>query len=366
MPFADELLGRPAVDGLAAVLRRMAPERDWSAVELAAQQLADLGLSDRARAVGRAVVDGLPPDVDAAEAVIDAALAEDDFTGWMIWPVTEAVADLTSAAEPGRFDQGLGLLVRLTPRLSSEFALRHFLNRDLARTLDHALRWTRSPDEHVRRLASEGTRPRLPWARGVLALQADPGATTDILDALHQDPSPTVRRSVANHLNDVSRLDPALAVATASRWAATPDATTPAVVRHAMRTLVKQADPGALALLGFGTPDGLEVTGPVLDRDRLALGDALAFTATVTNRTDTTCRVAIDYVVHFRKANGSSSPKVFKLAQRTLAPGGSADLRGRHVFRELTTRRHHAGQHALEIQVNGRRHGYAAFTLHTG
>ncbi|GAB3073089.1 DNA alkylation repair protein [Nocardioides zeae] len=290
MPFADELIGRPAVDGLADVMRRVAPERDWSPLELAARRLEDLGLSDRARAVGGALLEGLPSDVDAAELLLDAALAEDDFTGWVIWPVTEAVARLTSNSEPRRFDQGLGMLMRLTPRLSSEFALRHFLNHDLERTLDHALRWTRSPDEHVRRLASEGTRLRLPWARSVPALQADPAATTGILDALHRDTSPTVRRSVANHLNDVSRLDPALAVATARRWAADPVATTPAVVRHAMRTLVKQADPGALELLGFGTPEGLDVTGPRLGRDRVALGEVLDFAVTVTNRTEAETR----------------------------------------------------------------------------
>lgn len=363
MPFADELLGQPAVDGLRAVMVRVAPDRDWMSLDEASHRLSDLGLSERARMVGSALLHGLPPTVDGTEALLDSALTQDDFTGWMIWPVTEAVAELTSRADPEHLDRGLQMLAKLTPRLSAEFALRHFLNHDLERTLAHAHTWTESPDEHVRRLASEGTRPRLPWAKSVPALLTDPQATIAILDALHRDPSPTVRRSVANHLNDISRLDPALAVSTARRWAASPDGDTQRVVSHAMRTLVKQADPGALQLLGFGTPDGLEVTGPRLRRSQLALGDTLDFTATITNRTDVDSRVAIDYVVHFRKANGSTSPKVFKLAKRTIAPEQMVQLSGTHVFRELTTRRHHPGEHALEIQVNGERHGFVTFDL---
>ncbi len=363
MPLADELLGRDVVDSLAEVLTRVAPERDWTDLASVWDRVDDLGLSDRARAVGDAVLHGLPSEVDDVESLLDAALAETDFAGWMIWPVTEATARLTSDAGPERFDRGLRILEKLTPRLSSEFAIRSFLNHDLERTLARAMTWTSSPDEHVRRLASEGTRPRLPWAKSVPLLRANPHATIGILDALYRDESVTVRRSVANHLNDISWLDPALAVTTARRWAASPDANTDRVVAHAMRTLVKQADPDALDLLGFGTPAGLDVEGPRLGSERVSLGGALEFTATVTNEADIEARVAIDYVIHFRKANGSSSPKVFKLAKRTIGPGESVDLRAMHAFKELTTRRHHAGEHAVEIQVNGRRHGYVGFIL---
>ena len=132
-----------------------------------------------------------------------------------------------------------------------EFAIRRFLAADLDRALAKILPWTGSGDEHVRRLASEGTRPFLPWAVRVAALTSSPEKTVPILDALRTDPSEYVRRSVANHLNDLSRHNPGLVVQTAARWLERPDTNTAWVVRHGLRTLVKRADPGALALMGF-------------------------------------------------------------------------------------------------------------------
>jgi 3-methyladenine DNA glycosylase AlkC len=256
----------------------------------------------------------------------------------------------------------MNLLARLTTRLTGEFAIQAFLNADLERALRTVLAWTASPDESVRRLASEGTRPRLPWARRVPALSGRPAATQPILDALHDDPSEYVRRSVANHLNDISRIDPALAVATASRWTAA-SGQVPVVVRHGLRTLVKQADPAALRLLGFGPPDALAVDGPHLAASTVAPGHTLQFSLTVTNTGPASVKAAIDYVVHYRKANGVLAPRVYKLTIRTLAPGESYTATRSQPFRPITTRGHYPGQHALELQVNGTRHGHAPFTL---
>ena len=141
------------------------------------------------------------------------------FTGWMIWPVSTAVSDSAAAdGSPSATDDALDLLAELTGLLTSEFALRTLLGHDLDRTLAKALEWTTADDEHVRRLASEGTRPYLPWAVRVPGLAAEPGRTLPILDRLHDDPSDYVRRSVANHLNDLSRDHPELVVSTAAGW----------------------------------------------------------------------------------------------------------------------------------------------------
>ena len=168
---------------------------------------------------------------------------------------------------------------------------------------------------------------------------------------------------MANHLNDLSRADPELAVRTAARWSAKPDANTPRVVRHALRTLIKQADPGALALLGFHSPTELLVEGPSLAQTRVADGDAISFALAVTNSGAEAVRVAIDYVVHYRKANGSLAPKVFKLATRTLGPGERFDAVRRQSFAPVTTRRHYPGEHAIELQVNGVAYGRKGFEL---
>jgi 3-methyladenine DNA glycosylase AlkC len=363
VPFAEELVSIKCIEELGELLAATAPARSWAATRAVPATLAALGLSDRVRAVRDALLADLPAEYADSEAVIDRALRDPRFTGWMIWPVTEALANraLTSG-EPGAFDAGLGLLARLTTRLTGEFAIRAFLNADLDRTLRAARTWTTSPDEHVRRLASEGTRPRLPWARKVPALFTSPAATQPILDALHDDPAEYVRRSVANHLNDISRIDPALAVATASRWI-TADGQVSPVVRHGLRTLVKQANPGALSLLGFGPPDTLLVDGPHLAAGIVAPGQALEFSLTVTNNGPVSVKAAIDYVVHYRKASGTLAPRVYKLTIRTLAPGETLAVTRSQPFRPVTTRRHYPGEHALELQVNGARYGRAQFTL---
>ncbi|GAA3435308.1 DNA alkylation repair protein [Kutzneria kofuensis] len=349
MPTAEEMLSVAAVRTLADVLGQAPTVRSV--------QLDGAAFSDRGRLVRDALLADLPAKYASFERAIRRAMQDPRFTGWMIWPVTEAVA---VRAVPDAFDEGLALVADLTSRLTGEFALRTFLAADLDRTLAAALRWTASPDEHVRRLASEGTRPRLPWAKRVPAILDDPQSTVPILDALHRDPSPYVRRSVANHLNDISRADPALAVDIATRWLTTE---TLPLVRHALRTLIKAADPGALSLLGFPPATAVTVVGPTLGAAHVRIGEELPFEFTLRNDGGAEVRLAVDYVVHHRKANGTLSPKVFKLTTRTLAAGESVTIGRRHSFRPISTRVYHAGEHALELQVNGRTFGRTSFTL---
>jgi 3-methyladenine DNA glycosylase AlkC len=200
-----------------------------------------------------------------------------------VWPVGETVTTLALAdGSTGAFDDALALMAELTPRLTSEFPIRRLLEADLGRALPLVLTWTRHPDEHVRRLASEGTRAYLPWAIRVRALLADPAATMPIIDALYRDPSEYVRRSVANHLNDLNRHAPELVVATAARWLADPAPTTPSVVRRGLRTLIKKGYPAALALLGFASVD-VAVSAPEIDAAAVDLPGELGFSFSVTN-----------------------------------------------------------------------------------
>ncbi|WP_344179156.1 DNA alkylation repair protein [Kribbella lupini] len=361
------MLSTESVVALGRILRTVEPALDFTALRAAPGQLSGLAFSDRGRLVRDALLADLPAGYAPVDQLFRAALEREDFTGWMIWPVTEAVAvRATSADAPGGdFERGLELLALLTPRLTAEFALRTFLAADLARALETVSTWTKHPDEHVRRLASEGTRPRLPWAKQVREILARPEVTREILDALRHDDSPYVRRSVANHLNDVSRANPALAVDIATSWLADPADTTPQLVSHALRTLVKAGDPAAMALLGYAPPAALTVDGPLLSVEGVTVGESLEFTFDARNEGPDEVRLAIDYVVHHVKANGTLTPKVFKLTTRTLAPGESISLAKRHSFKPISTRRYYAGEHALELQINGHPFGRATFTLTT-
>jgi 3-methyladenine DNA glycosylase AlkC len=364
VPTADELLSRETVAELVGCLERAAPGTPLDALRRCERSLGPLAFGERVTAVSDAVLADLPDALDAFADVLRRALRDDAFSGWMIWAVADAASRRASESGDDGLAVGLEFLRLLTPRHSSEAAIRRLLDHDPQRALAIVAGWTTDPDAHVRRLASEGTRPFLPWARRVPGLLATPDATIPILDALYRDPSEYVRRSVANHLNDLSRVDPAMAVAVAARWQDAPDGHTPWVVRHALRTLVKKGDPAALALHGFVPPsDDLVVTGPTQASDVVPEGGELAFGASVENRGARDLALAVDYVVHYRKANGTLAPKVFKLATTTLAPGASATWERTRSFRPITTRRHHPGGHALELQVNGRRYGRVGFEL---
>jgi 3-methyladenine DNA glycosylase AlkC len=364
MPFADQLISDHTATALTDAVRAAAPATELRALPATVGRLGELSLRERADLLRDALLADLPGTYDDLARVVRAARdGTTPFTGWLIWPVTSAVAsraveERTEAA----FDDAMALLADLTGRLTAEFAVRTLLRHDLDRAIGIATAWTRSDDADVRRLASEGTRPYLPWAVRVPQILARPGVTVPVLDALYRDESEYVRRSVANHLNDLSRDHPELVVTTAGRWLAEPTATTPGLVRHALRTLIKRGHPGALGLLGFG-PASLEIDGPVLDGARVPFGGTLRFTAEVRNVGTEEARLSIDYVVHHQKANGSQTAKTFKLTTRTLAPGERVRLSREHSFRPITTRRYHPGPHAVALQVNGVATDPAAFEL---
>ncbi|VXB88156.1 3-methyladenine DNA glycosylase AlkC [Citricoccus sp. K5] len=320
----------------------------------AADSLTGLALRERADLLRDALLADLPGDYQSLAHVIRQARdSSSDFSGWLVWPVTGAVAaravqEDTDAA----FTDAMALLAELTGRLTSEFALRTLLRHDLPRGLEVITGWTDSADEHIRRLASEGTRPYLPWAVRVPGITAHPGVTVHLLEALYRDPSEYVRRSVANHLNDLSRDDPSLVVETAQRWLDAPGPATPALVRHGLRTLLKKGHPGALALLGF-MPASVEVDGLHLAETQVPWGGEVRFTAALRNSGPEPARLAIDYVMHHRKANGTLSTKVFKLTTRDLPAGDEIVINRTHSFRSITTRRYYPGGHAVALQVNG-------------
>ncbi|MBL1100674.1 DNA alkylation repair protein [Streptomyces coffeae] len=373
MPTADELLGAEVVADLAARMAAVDPGRPLTAVTRTVNALDGLGLRQRSDLVRDALLTDLPGDYPELAKRVRAALGDVGFTGWLIWPVSEAVAvralqtleaGVAHPAHPGDvFEDALRLLAALTPRLTCEYAIRRLLNADPDRAMAVIREWTAHPDEHVRRLASEGTRPRLPWAVRVPALFARPEATLPLLDALYRDPSEYVRRSVANHLNDISHDRPELAVETATAWAAAPDAETPRVIRHALRTVVKRGDPRALALLGFEPVSTLAVSGPTVAEPVVRVGGELRFGFTLENTGSTPLRLAIDYIVHYRKANGTTAPKVYKLTTMTLEPGETETLSRARSFKPISTRVFHPGEHTLELQINGEPRGSAPFGL---
>lgn len=330
-----------------------------------------LEMKARAMQVADALEATLPDDFDRAAGIIVAALAPaaptDDLAfqttdaglaGWIGWPLGEYLAR-RGQAEPGR---ALLALRELTQRFTSEFAVRPFLVNHFDLTLAHLQRWSSDPSPHVRRWTSEGSRPRLPWGLQIKSLIADPSPTLPLLHALQDDPSPYVRRSVANHLNDIAKDHPGLVADWLEQHLPKAPPERVALLRHASRTLVKRGDRRVLKAWGLGGRFRGEATLALAPK-RVAVGDSLKLVATLASSAKGKQALAIDYVVHHVRANGSSSPKVFKGWSLVLAPGETRRLERTHSLRPITTRRYYPGLHRVELQVNGTVVAEAAFTL---
>lgn len=278
---------------------------------------------------------------------------------WTAWPTTTLIGD-RSLEGP---DAAIDALGRITRYSSAEFALRPLLHDQPEPTLVRMHQWAGSDDLHLRRAASESTRPRLPWGQRLPRFIEDPAPVIALLDGLHDDPEEYVRRSAANNLNDITKDHPALAVATAQRWLEDGGDASAWTVRHALRGLVKAGDAAALAVLGFDSEAPVEVTDLAIATPVVEVGGALELSFTLANPTTEAVPVVVDFVVHHRRANGSTSPKVFKLSTRTLAAGETAAITKRHPMRPITTRTYYPGEHRVEIQVNGAVRAGALFQL---
>ncbi len=262
------------------------------------------------------------------------------------------------------FDTSLEALRSFTRYGSSEFAVRPFIAADPERTLKRLLAWTADPDEHVRRLASEGSRPRLPWGMKLKALVIDPEACGPILEALKADSSLYVRRSVANHLNDITKDHPDWVLTRLEHWDLRQEPLR-WIARHACRTLIKRGDPRALRLFGFGEQACLQAEF-CIQPARVTLGQSIQLEAQLTSTSKQAQSLVVDYVVHYVKARGSAFAKVFKWTEVELASGATLTLSKKQTLRDFTTRKHHAGHHSVELQVNGVRVAQSGFALELG
>lgn len=330
------------------------PERAF--VRTCRKGLDSLELTARGWHIAEALHRHLPPDFPDAAAVVRAALGPEldrtDAFGMALFRYLPYVFFVQKHGLEA-FEPAMQLQYELTKRFSAESSIRAFLVRYPERTLARLRRWAKDPNVHVRRLVSEGTRPRLPWAPRLRAFQADPAPVLRLLELLRDDPERYVQRSVANNLNDISKDHPELAVATCLRWLEQPTEGRRWIVRHALRSLVKQGHLGALQALGAGNAPEVRVDSVRLTPRRVRIGDTLRFELRLTSTARQSQALVVDTRVHFVKADGKTSPKVFKLKQLELAPNASIVLRGRLGLAQLTTRRHYPGRHTLELVVNG-------------
>lgn len=260
------------------------------------------------------------------------------------------------------FNVSMGLLREITIRFTSEFPIRPFLEKYPKRTLDVLSDWVNDPNVHIRRLVSEGSRPRLPWASRLRGFQKDPSSVIELLERLKEDPELYVRRSVANNLNDIGKDHPELVLDLLADWSMSKHPGTQWIIKHASRSLVKKGDRKALNLLGYDTNVKVELLDLQVE-EKVKLGDVLNFSFSILSNEKTSKDLMVDFVVHYMKANGKQAPKVFKLAKTRIRAGEYIKFSKKLLFKPITTRKYYQGRHAIEIQVNGTRFGKGEFEL---
>jgi len=259
-------------------------------------------------------------------------------------------------------DFSLGTLRDVTQYSSSEFAIRFFLRQDFEGVLPTMIKWSEDENHHVRRLSSEGLRTRLPWSFYLKNLMQDPTPVLPVLENLKADPELYVRKSVANHLNDVSKDNPEMMLDWVEGWDLGHKHTA-WIIKHACRSLIKQGHPRSFALFGFEKTPEVSMEGFQLIPQTLTLGHELTFEFTLKNDTDRDQKLAVDYAVHYMKKNGKTSPKVFKLKELILEKNSQTHIQKTQKFQDYTTRKHYPGTHHIDVIINGTVIKTASFTL---
>lgn len=250
------------------------------------------------------------------------------------------------------FNNSIDALKLLTQYSTAEFAIRPFIEKYPKKTLAILHKWSNHENEHLRRLASEGTRPKLPWASPLRNFIKDPSPCLSILENLKADNSLYVKKSVANHLNDISKNHPEVVLKICGNWYAD-NKHTNWIVKHALRTLLKQGNKNALKIFGLDNADNIDIENLHLSNNKIKIGDFIHFGFDVINKTKKNRDVRLEYKIDFVKSNGSTSSKVFQISEFNLKANTKKSFNRKQWFKELTTRKHYPGKHKITLIVNG-------------
>jgi len=343
-------LGRSAVAGLAAEIARVYPKFDHQGFvkTVATREYLTLELKDRSKAIATGLKPFLPDNYrKAVDILIKTAPSVGAFENWSLTAYIELFG-------LERFEESMRAMKALTVFSTCEFCIRPFMIRYTDRMMPILHEWATDKNEHVRRLAAEGSRPRGVWVAHIDAFRKDPAPVLELLEKLKADESLYVRKAVANNLNDISKDHPDRVIATALRWKKDNHKHTDWIIRHACRSLIKKGDPRVFPIFGFASNPKVRCSPIRPSSKSAAIGGELRFAFALESTGTKNQKLAIDYRVHYVKASGKTSPKVFKLAERTIAPGETIDLTINQAFADLSTRRHFPGEHRLEVIVNGR------------
>ena len=316
----------------------------------------DMELMARGRQINLSLGKYLPADYGAAIGIIDEVIKKYD--GFAVYCLPEFVKIYWQDEE--NWDISINAMERYTQYASSEMAVRPFIINHEERMMAQMYAWSKHENEHVRRLASEGCRPALPWAPAINSFKKDPTPIIPILEQLKTDPSPYVRNSVANNLNDISKTHPNLVVKLARAWYGKNERTD-WIVKHGCRTLLKKGNNDALAIFGLYGSTSVDVVDFALGADAISLGDDIVFSFAVL--ANEAAKIRIEYGVDYVKSNGKRNRKIFQISEISLKENQKKCYTKTHSFADVSTRKHYPGTHSIALIVNGAECGKLDFHL---
>ena len=312
--------------------------------------LDELGLFDRLSLVTKNLKKYLP---ESFTTVVDLFIkVSEPKMGFMVIALSNYIADYGL----DNFDISMNALKELTKSCSSEFAIRHFIIKDKEACFKYFRQWAKDENVEVRRLVSEGLRPRLPWGIRLKEFVQNPEPIIEFLEMLNDDKELYVRKSVANNINDIAKDHPELVIKTLKNW------NNRWVIKHGLRTLIKQGHPEALDLMGFSKDPKVVIKNIDFDRN-IKTGESINFSFDIKSESREKQSLVVDYVIYHQKANGSKTPKVFKLKNIELEAARIISIKKSHSFKIITTRKYYPGEHSLSIKLNGKEIEFGTFEL---
>lgn len=360
-------LDKPAAIRIASSITRVyAPFEQTKFVNRIAAGIEPLELKQRLDYFINVLADYLPPDFERACQVLinvkkywDYGDPNDNLRSFAAWPLTDYVATY-GLAHP---QLSLNVMYHLTELFSAEFAIRPFIKRYPDLVHQHLTQWQFDDNHHVRRLVSEGTRPRLPWGMRLQAFCKNPNENLIYLENLRSDSTDYVRRSVANHLNDIAKDNPNIVIDICKKWQKNASTETQWVIKHGCRTLIKAGYPPVFPLLGFTERPVLGNIKITLKKSKISLGEYLTFTVELKSKHEQNQKLAIDYAIEFMKANGEQKAKVFKLKEINLAANSPITIVKNHPIKAITTRKYYNGPQNIVLFINGKPVANTSFEL---
>lgn len=350
-------LNKDVVRRMARSLQKAYPQFQSHVFLAVEKKLPQLELKERVSAISSALQQALPKSYPSSVEVLLASLQDNELHGFALWPYTQFIQDHGLHHR----DLSLKALAQLTPLFTSEFAIRPFIKKEPQKTLAYLLKCTQSSNTHLRRWSSEGSRPRLPWGERLDLFIQNPKLTLPILEKLKYDGELYVRKSVANHLNDIAKDHPQVVLKLLNQWKSKAPLIHQEkidwIIRHSLRTLIKQGNSEALKLIGVNTASRVKISDLEITKPHIYLGDSLEFKMKIELLSSKKQKLVVDYILHHRKANGKMSGKVFKLKTFELEPNKKMAISKSHPVKKITTRKYYPGLHRLEIQINGKLYG---------